>query len=263
VRSPFVEAGLTKNELRELARGMNLDFWNKPSAACLSSRIPYGHAITPEKLRRIETFEEALRTLGLKQVRVRFHDDIARIEVAKEEMAKAFEVREAIVSAGKAAGFTFIALDLAGYRSGSLNELLSSRRGQWGRLRRLFNVSPDFPQTGLFALELAKVVETRTPHLAAADDFDLLDTGWMQGENTFHADSARALSNAKSRSNTAAGLTDHNALKNLDAFLLAFENSVKYPNGISNSKWREYFFLFGFDGINLWNESGHCDISRD
>jgi pyridinium-3,5-biscarboxylic acid mononucleotide sulfurtransferase len=125
VRSPFIEVGLKKNDLRELARGMNLEFWDKPSSACLSSRIPYGHAITPEKLQRIETLEETLRTLGLKQVRVRFHDEIARIEVAKEEMNKAFEIREAIVDAGKAAGFTFIALDLAGYRSGSLNELLS------------------------------------------------------------------------------------------------------------------------------------------
>ncbi len=124
VRSPFVEVGFRKSELRELARQMELDYWDRPSSACLSSRIPYGVEINADRLRRIEAFEDALRDLGLKQLRVRFHDQVARIEVAEEEMKTAFERRTAIVQAGKAAGFTFIALDLAGYRSGSLNALL-------------------------------------------------------------------------------------------------------------------------------------------
>lgn len=124
VRSPYVEVGLRKSELRELARKMDLDYWEKPSSACLSSRIPYGVEITVDRLRRIESFENALRDLGFKQLRVRFHDQVARIEVAEPEMKTAFEQRTAIVQAGKAAGFTFIALDLTGYRSGSLNALL-------------------------------------------------------------------------------------------------------------------------------------------
>jgi uncharacterized protein len=124
VRSPFVEVGLRKSELRELARQMGLDYWDKPSSACLSSRIPYGVEITADRLQSVEAFEDALRDLGLKQLRVRFHDQVARIEVAEEQMKSAFEQRAAILRAGKAAGFTFIALDLAGYRSGSLNALL-------------------------------------------------------------------------------------------------------------------------------------------
>jgi uncharacterized protein len=103
---------------------MGLDYWEKPSSACLSSRIPYGVEITAGRLRRIEAFEDALKDIGLKQLRVRFHDQVARIEVAEQEMKAAFEQRTAIVQAGKAAGFTFIALDLAGYRSGSLNAIL-------------------------------------------------------------------------------------------------------------------------------------------
>jgi pyridinium-3,5-biscarboxylic acid mononucleotide sulfurtransferase len=124
VRSPLLEAGLYKDEVRTLARELDLDFWDKPAAACLSSRIPYGTAVTPDRLRRVEQLEDALQALGLRQVRVRYHDELARIEVAKSEMDRAFAAREAITRAGKAAGFTFVALDLAGYKSGSLNQLL-------------------------------------------------------------------------------------------------------------------------------------------
>lgn len=124
VRSPLVEAGLHKAEVRELARTLGLEFWDKPAAACLSSRIPYGTAVTPARLRQIEQLEEALHALGLRQVRVRYHDQLARIEVAKAELERAFAARDAIDAAGKAAGFTFVALDLAGYRQGSLNQLL-------------------------------------------------------------------------------------------------------------------------------------------
>jgi uncharacterized protein len=127
VRSPLVEAGLHKQEVRELAHTLGLDFWDKPAAACLSSRIPYGTSVTAERLQQIERLEDALHALGLRQVRVRYHDQLARIEVAKPELERAFAEREAIDAAGKAAGFTFVALDLAGYRQGSLNRLRTIR----------------------------------------------------------------------------------------------------------------------------------------
>jgi uncharacterized protein len=127
VRSPLLEVGLSKAEVRELARRMGLDFWDKPASACLASRIPYGADVTAERLGRVERFEAALRGRGLKQVRVRFHHEVARIEVAAEEMEAAFAQREAIVKDGLADGFAFVALDLAGYRTGSLNALLRTK----------------------------------------------------------------------------------------------------------------------------------------
>lgn len=128
VRSPLLEVGLTKAEVRELAKSMGLDFHDKPASACLASRIPYGTSITIERLSRIERFEAALRKLGLRQIRVRFHNEVARVEVSQDEMESAFAEREAIVREGLAAGFTFIALDLAGYRTGSLNQLLAAQK---------------------------------------------------------------------------------------------------------------------------------------
>jgi uncharacterized protein len=124
VRSPLVDAGLHKDEVRELARAMGLDVWDKPAAACLSSRIPHGTPVTEERLSQIERLEDALHALGLRQLRVRYHGEVARIEVARDELERAFAQREAIDRAGKAAGFTFVALDLAGYKVGSLNQLL-------------------------------------------------------------------------------------------------------------------------------------------
>jgi uncharacterized protein len=124
VRSPLLEAELTKSEVRALAQQLGLGFWDKPAAACLSSRIPYGTAVTPERLRKVEQLEDALHALGLRQVRVRFHDELARIEVGENELERAFAARAEITRAGKAAGFTFVTLDLAGYRTGSLNQLL-------------------------------------------------------------------------------------------------------------------------------------------
>lgn len=124
VKSPLVDAGLRKQEIRALAKDLGLDFWDKPAAACLSSRIPYGTAVTTERLSQVERFEDALHELGLRQVRVRHHEQLARIEVAKEQLEAAFAAREAIVAAGKAAGFVHISLDLAGYRTGSLNAAL-------------------------------------------------------------------------------------------------------------------------------------------
>jgi uncharacterized protein len=124
VRSPLVEVGLHKEEVRTLAHGLGFDFWDKPAAACLSSRIPYGTSVTEERLKQIEQLEDALHALGLRQLRVRYHDQLARVEVAEDEIDRAFAQRKAITRAGKDAGFTFVALDLAGYRSGSLNQLL-------------------------------------------------------------------------------------------------------------------------------------------
>ena len=115
--------------MREVALLLGLDVWDKPAAACLSSRIPYGTSVTRERLAQIAGFEAALKELGLRQVRVRWHDKIARIEVALDELDKLLQpgVRERIVAAGKEHGFAYVTLDLAGYRTGSHNEVLVGR----------------------------------------------------------------------------------------------------------------------------------------
>lgn len=129
-RHPLVEAGLTKPEVRELSRALGLSTWDKPQLACLSSRFPYGTEITPERLRQIDAFEDGLRALGFRQLRVRYHGEVARLELEPPDMPRALEpdVREAIVSLGRVQGFTFVALDLAGFASGSLNKLIGIRR---------------------------------------------------------------------------------------------------------------------------------------
>ena len=127
-RHPMVEAGLTKAEIRELSKELGLRTWNKPQLACLSSRFPYGTEITAERLDRVDRFEDGLRKLGFTQLRVRFHDAIARLELDQREMGRALEHREQIVALGKACGFTFVALDLAGYKTGALNELVKLRK---------------------------------------------------------------------------------------------------------------------------------------
>lgn len=124
VRSPLVDADLRKDEIRALARQLGFGFWDKPAAACLSSRIPYGTAVTEGRLRQVEALEDALHALGLRQVRVRHHEALARVEVAQHELDAAFAARAAIVEAGKSAGYTYVTLDLAGYRVGSLNAML-------------------------------------------------------------------------------------------------------------------------------------------
>jgi pyridinium-3,5-biscarboxylic acid mononucleotide sulfurtransferase len=123
-KMPLVEAGLTKPEIRALSRELGLRTWDKPQLACLSSRFPYGTQITPDRLRRVDAFEDGLRALGFRQLRVRFHDAIARLELDGAELAKIVEVREAVVALGKQLGFTYVAVDLGGFRSGSLNEVL-------------------------------------------------------------------------------------------------------------------------------------------
>lgn len=125
VRSPLVEAELTKAEIRALSRELGLSTWNKPQLACLASRFPYGTTITPERLTRVGRAETVLRAAGLRQFRVRFHDKIARIEVEEAELPKLLDpkTRQAILQGVKAVGFTFVVLDLEPYRSGRLNEV--------------------------------------------------------------------------------------------------------------------------------------------
>jgi uncharacterized protein len=127
VRSPLQEAGFTKEEVRLASRALGLPTWNKPSYACLSSRFPYGETITPENVRRVDQAEALLRGLGFRQVRVRHHGDTARIEVPPEGIALLAreEVRARVVARFKELGYTYVTLDLQGYRTGSMNETLS------------------------------------------------------------------------------------------------------------------------------------------
>jgi uncharacterized protein len=129
VKSPLDEAELTKHDIRELARAAGLASWDEPASACLSSRIPYGHEVTDERLRQIERAEGVLRELGFRIFRVRHHDDTARLEIAKAEMPRALDpdVNARLVSALKALGYQYVSLDLQGYRLGSLNEALRLR----------------------------------------------------------------------------------------------------------------------------------------
>ena len=124
VVSPLSVAGVGKAEVRELAKHLGLPSWDKPALACLSSRFPYGQEITPEKLSQVARAEEFLRKEGFRQVRVRHHGEIARLEVAPAEMERAFALREEISAELKDAGFLYVTLDLAGYKSGSLNAAL-------------------------------------------------------------------------------------------------------------------------------------------
>lgn len=124
VRSPLKEAGLTKAEIRELSKDLGLPTWNKQAYACLASRIPYGTAITAEALKRIDQAETFLASLGLKQMRVRDHFPVARIEVDRTEMEAAWRMRDAIKEKLRAIGFPYVAIDLDGFRSGSMNEVL-------------------------------------------------------------------------------------------------------------------------------------------
>jgi len=126
VRSPLLACGMTKADIRELSRRAELPTWNEPASACLSSRVPYGQIVTLEKLSMVDRAEIALKQMGFRQVRVRHHGDIARIEVADAEMPHALDVEMAqrMSTTLKAIGFKYVALDLQGYRTGSLNEAL-------------------------------------------------------------------------------------------------------------------------------------------
>ena len=124
VHHPLMDAGLSKSDIRAASRAMGLKTWNKPAMACLASRIPYGEAITEETLKRIEHAEYLLRDLGFTQCRVRDHDAIARIELPPEAMSHVMEHREVIVDGLRELGYTYVTLDLQGFRSGSMNEVL-------------------------------------------------------------------------------------------------------------------------------------------
>jgi uncharacterized protein len=130
--APLLDAGLTKDEVRELSRCMGLRTWDKPAMACLSSRLPYGSAITPEALTRIEGGENLLHDMGFRQVRVRDHYPMARIEVEGDDIARLLDevVRREVVTRFHELGYHYVAVDLAGFRSGSMNEVLTAHEGQ-------------------------------------------------------------------------------------------------------------------------------------
>ena len=127
VKAPLVDAELTKLEIRELSRLAGLSTWDRPASACLSSRIPYGTPVTPENVKTVEHGEEAIRALGFRQFRVRFHGELVRIEVAKDELENALtlEMTQAFVRIFKPLGFHYVTIDLEGYRQGSLNAVLN------------------------------------------------------------------------------------------------------------------------------------------
>jgi uncharacterized protein len=135
VLAPLAEAGLTKNEIRALARAAGYSLWDRPASPCLSSRVEYGRAVTREVLEQVERAEESLRQLGFRELRVRHHGELARVELARAEMPRAFtmEMLDAITAALKLAGFQYVTLDCAGFRSGSMNAILPvevlARRG--------------------------------------------------------------------------------------------------------------------------------------
>lgn len=128
VLAPLLEAGLTKADVRELARQAGLRLWDKPASACLSSRVEYGREVTVEGLSAIERGEDGLRALGFRQVRVRHHGELARIEIAREEMPRALtaEMASAFTTLFRGLGYKFVTLDLEGFRSGSMNQLLTA-----------------------------------------------------------------------------------------------------------------------------------------
>jgi len=130
VRSPLVEAGFTKKDIREIARKLHLPMWNKPSLACLSSRIPYGTRITSGLLRTVQSAEDAIRGLGIRQVRVRHHGETARIEVLRDDFNRLLSdgAQERITRLLKELGYTYVCLDLDGYRTGSMNEAAGDRQ---------------------------------------------------------------------------------------------------------------------------------------
>ena len=136
IRSPLLEAGLTKAEIRQLSHARGLPTWDRPASPCLASRIPYGIPVTAETLNKIARGEQYLHSLGIRELRLRHHGDIARIELDPESMAKIItpEIRQDIVTHLKTLGYKYVALDLTGYRIGSLNEVLNLavREGQNG-----------------------------------------------------------------------------------------------------------------------------------
>jgi uncharacterized protein len=132
VKAPLVDAGLTKSEIRELSRIAGLPTWDRPAAACLSSRIPYGTPVTIQNIKTVEIGEEEMKALGFRQFRTRFHGELVRIEIAREEMEKALTLEMAgkLTAIFRKLGYQFVTLDLQGYRQGSFNELLTLHPGK-------------------------------------------------------------------------------------------------------------------------------------
>ena len=132
VRSPLIEAGLDKKDIREISRRLNLPSWDKPSSPCLASRFPYGEQITAEALKQVAEAEGFLRSLGFKEFRVRHHSDIARIELREEDMAMALkpEIRKAITEKLKSIGYRFVVIDIEGFRSGRMNEGIEKKQNE-------------------------------------------------------------------------------------------------------------------------------------
>jgi uncharacterized protein len=130
VKAPLVEAKLTKVEIRELSRLAGLPTWDRPASACLSSRIPYGTPVTPQTIKTVETGEEALKALGFRQFRVRFHEKLVRIEIDRDELPKALDLNvcDRMVAIFKPLGFHYVTLDLEGYRQGAMNEVLGLKK---------------------------------------------------------------------------------------------------------------------------------------
>jgi uncharacterized protein len=130
VSAPLADAGLTKAEIRELSRLAGLPTWDRPASACLSSRIPYGTPVTTENVKTVESGEEQLKSLGFRQFRVRFHGEVVRIEIAREEMPKALtmEMAQRLTDIFRGLGFQYVTLDLEGYRQGSMNEVLGLKQ---------------------------------------------------------------------------------------------------------------------------------------
>ncbi|MDI1311035.1 ATP-dependent sacrificial sulfur transferase LarE [Prosthecobacter sp.] len=127
ILSPLHDLGFSKQDVRHLAKALGLPNWDKPAAACLASRVPYGTSVTPKLLSQIERAEAALFDLGFRELRVRHHGDVARLEVPEADMLPALQQREAITTALRATGYIYITLDLAGLRTGSMNEVLKAR----------------------------------------------------------------------------------------------------------------------------------------
>jgi uncharacterized protein len=134
VRSPLVEVGISKDEVRQLSRRAGLPTWDKPASPCLSSRIAYGTPVTIERLRVVERGEEIMREMGFRQFRVRHHDELVRLEIAPEELDCALrrEVVDELARRFRALGFRYVTLDLHGYRTGAMNEILESRKTEVG-----------------------------------------------------------------------------------------------------------------------------------
>jgi uncharacterized protein len=147
IRSPFLDVGVGKEMIRRLAKHYDLPNWDKPSSPCLASRIPYGEQITPERLQRIDRSEAVLRGLGFRQLRVRDHGTLARVELMAEDMERLLErgMRDAVIAACRDAGYIYVTLDLQGYRTGAMHEAVNTGGGELGTVCGASGCTKDLP----------------------------------------------------------------------------------------------------------------------